>query len=163
MISIVFITIVFFLMILRPPRSTRTDTLFPYTTLFRSPFDTPASPALRVNGERNPHSAHRALKWSDHKTIVSRVRPLPPVRPECFAQRNVSRDRAQQLNSPSPEPSLQSHAGGAPSYAAHHPAGRIGPTPADLRPPRAERKAGVTGKTGSVRLDSGGRRITKKK
>src|SRR3546814_1015707 len=29
--------IVFFLMIRRPPRSTRTDTLFPYTTLFRSP------------------------------------------------------------------------------------------------------------------------------
>src|SRR3546814_4440434 len=28
--------IVFFLMIRRPPRSTRTDTLFPYTTLFRS-------------------------------------------------------------------------------------------------------------------------------
>src|SRR3546814_8059939 len=28
----------FFLMIRRPPRSTRTDTLFPYTTLFRSPF-----------------------------------------------------------------------------------------------------------------------------
>src|SRR3546814_1299802 len=28
---------VFFLMIRRPPRSTRTDTLFPYTTLFRSP------------------------------------------------------------------------------------------------------------------------------
>src|SRR3546814_7383832 len=33
-------------MIRRPPRSTRTDTLFPYTTLFRSPFaanpDTPS-------------------------------------------------------------------------------------------------------------------------
>src|SRR3546814_1266653 len=28
-----------FLMILRPPRSTRTDTLFPYTTLFRSRSD----------------------------------------------------------------------------------------------------------------------------
>src|SRR3546814_15187803 len=28
----------FFLMIRRPPRSTRTDTLFPYTTLFRSRF-----------------------------------------------------------------------------------------------------------------------------
>src|SRR3546814_3454679 len=27
----------FFLSIRRPPRSTRTDTLFPYTTLFRSP------------------------------------------------------------------------------------------------------------------------------
>src|SRR3546814_20910752 len=29
----------FFLMIRRPPRSTRTDTLFPYTTLFRSIVD----------------------------------------------------------------------------------------------------------------------------
>src|SRR3546814_16139812 len=29
-------TIVVFLMIRRPPRSTRTDTLFPYTTLFRA-------------------------------------------------------------------------------------------------------------------------------
>src|SRR3546814_7452221 len=26
-------------MLLRPPRSTRTDTLFPYTTLFRSPLN----------------------------------------------------------------------------------------------------------------------------
>src|SRR3546814_14337286 len=32
-LSILFV----FLMIRRPPRSTRTDTLFPYTTLFRSP------------------------------------------------------------------------------------------------------------------------------
>src|SRR3546814_6795422 len=32
MLSLLF----FFLMIRRPPRSTRTDTLFPYTTLFRS-------------------------------------------------------------------------------------------------------------------------------
>src|SRR3546814_13901750 len=31
-----FYFVVFFLMIRRPPRSTRTDTLFPYTTLFRS-------------------------------------------------------------------------------------------------------------------------------
>src|SRR3546814_17245806 len=33
----------FFLMIRRPPRSTRTDTLFPYTTLFRSSVPTCAS------------------------------------------------------------------------------------------------------------------------
>src|SRR3546814_8499179 len=31
-----YIYYIFFLMIRRPPRSTRTDTLFPYTTLFRS-------------------------------------------------------------------------------------------------------------------------------
>src|SRR3546814_808403 len=36
----------FFLMIRRPPRSTRTDTLFPYTTLFRSREPTPPSPNL---------------------------------------------------------------------------------------------------------------------
>src|SRR3546814_2201973 len=30
------VVVLFFLMIRRPPRSTRTDTLFPYTTLFRS-------------------------------------------------------------------------------------------------------------------------------
>src|SRR3546814_2929889 len=32
-----FLVLFFFLMIRRTPRSTRTDTLFPYTTLFRSP------------------------------------------------------------------------------------------------------------------------------
>src|SRR3546814_19972878 len=31
-----FILMCFFLMLRRPPRPTRTDTLFPYTTLFRS-------------------------------------------------------------------------------------------------------------------------------
>src|SRR3546814_11576463 len=31
-----YLCIIFFLLIRRPPRSTRTDTLFPYTTLFRS-------------------------------------------------------------------------------------------------------------------------------
>src|SRR3546814_11536338 len=36
MIGICFVFLFFFLMIRRPPRSTRTDTLFPYTTLFRS-------------------------------------------------------------------------------------------------------------------------------
>src|SRR3546814_12012593 len=34
-------------MIRRPPRSTRTDTLFPYTTLFRSPPLSPGKPRYR--------------------------------------------------------------------------------------------------------------------
>src|SRR3546814_10790805 len=37
----------FFLMIRRPPSSTRTDTRFPYTTLFRSAMNTP-NPPLRA-------------------------------------------------------------------------------------------------------------------
>src|SRR3546814_7749814 len=36
MLVVSIFAIMFFLMIRRPPRSTRTDTLFPYTTLFRS-------------------------------------------------------------------------------------------------------------------------------
>src|SRR3546814_17989651 len=36
MLFITFFLFLFFLRIRRPPRSTRTDTLFPYTTLFRS-------------------------------------------------------------------------------------------------------------------------------
>src|SRR3546814_12634123 len=35
-VRVISFILVFFLMIRRPPRSTRTDTLFPYTTLFRS-------------------------------------------------------------------------------------------------------------------------------
>src|SRR3546814_3470576 len=47
----------FFLMIRRPPRSTRTDTLFPYTTLFRSPAP-PDLPWLRLprGGGRPPRA-----------------------------------------------------------------------------------------------------------
>src|SRR3546814_16847672 len=44
--------IVFVLMIPRPPRSTRTDTLFPYTTLFRS---------SRRHGDRPRSRARLAL------------------------------------------------------------------------------------------------------
>src|SRR3546814_4828706 len=39
-------------MILRPPRSTRTDTLFPYTTLFRSPVQQPVDSGNRGFGPR---------------------------------------------------------------------------------------------------------------
>src|SRR3546814_18194606 len=43
----------FFLMIRRPPRSTRTDTLFPYTTLFRSHCrDLPGCPDIVFREQR---------------------------------------------------------------------------------------------------------------
>src|SRR3546814_14039801 len=62
----------FFVMIRRPPRSTLTDTLFPYTTLFRSPHarryarqdrSRTAAPECRGvdAGGRNP----RQRAWSD--------------------------------------------------------------------------------------------------
>src|SRR3546814_17680246 len=42
---------VFVLMIRRPPRSTRTDTLFPYTTLVRSPLDRAVEREARAAGD----------------------------------------------------------------------------------------------------------------
>src|SRR3546814_18939969 len=45
----------FFLIIRRPPRSTRTDTLFPYTTLFRS--DRPDRVAGQLGGEQRLYCA----------------------------------------------------------------------------------------------------------
>src|SRR3546814_19273537 len=39
-------------MILRPPRSTRTDTLFPYTTLFRSQQLAPGPPGAVIGHRR---------------------------------------------------------------------------------------------------------------
>src|SRR3546814_15176571 len=66
----------FFLMIRRPPRSTRTDTLFPYTTLFRSrprkKRPSAASTAwpnhgmMQSSGSRPPASAPAAAKSAAH-------------------------------------------------------------------------------------------------
>src|SRR3546814_10845919 len=56
-------------MIRRPPRSTRSDTLFPYTTLFRSRARLLAAP------DRNRHLV-------SHASVLNRARPGPKV----FAQ-----------------------------------------------------------------------------
>src|SRR3546814_11980789 len=58
--------IFFFLMIRRPPRSTRTDTLFPYTTLFRSGL--PAAACLPTSANQEDHvsmATHGARRLSD--------------------------------------------------------------------------------------------------
>src|SRR3546814_14010458 len=48
LVDVFYVCFFFFLMIRRPPRSTRTDTLFPYTTLFRSVLPG-SSPCGRTN------------------------------------------------------------------------------------------------------------------
>src|SRR3546814_13895013 len=50
-------------MIRRPPRSTRTDTLFPYTTLFRS--------ALRQAGPENPRRRRAAQSGKVGRSVFS--------------------------------------------------------------------------------------------
>src|SRR3546814_6709732 len=56
-------------MIRRPPRSTRTDTLFPYTTLFRS--DTSDDNAMRTP---QPSAAGEQALWRVNRLRVSRWR-----------------------------------------------------------------------------------------
>src|SRR3546814_13967170 len=91
---ILMITLVFFLMRRRPPRSTRTDTLFPYTTLFRSCppafvagsiHKMAAAPAHRFAGELPYHSQAR-LRARRTPPFGSRsgARPLPA--PSLFHQ-----------------------------------------------------------------------------
>src|SRR3546814_20214007 len=68
----------FFLMIRRPPRSTRTDTLFPYTTLFRSDRGGPFPPgALHI---ARPHLFDR--ERAERRALSGR-----PPRPEGHARR----------------------------------------------------------------------------
>src|SRR3546814_3785659 len=77
-----------FLMIRPPPRSTRTDTLFPYTTLFRS------------------HRAHRASRCAscrptrDRGRGCRRSRPAAtPARPRGCEARSRSEEHTSELQS----------------------------------------------------------------
>src|SRR3546814_15304862 len=64
----------FFLMIRRPPRSTRTDTLFPYTTLFRSGLGIAGTDAARTTAIESRQDAiskilkQGGLEKKDEKT-----------------------------------------------------------------------------------------------
>src|SRR3546814_276821 len=85
-ISLVFVTsFLFFLMIRRPPRSTLTDTLFPYTTLFRSVRQQrlrdgrrSLPPVLRRSG---PHDHGRAQPGPRHRLPRGDPPPRPPPAP----------------------------------------------------------------------------------
>src|SRR3546814_15785966 len=72
----------FFLMIRRPPRSTRTDTLFPYTTLFRSLGPQVLAPAEEVGhmaavGVERPRDGCAAAADVEHERDpgVGELRP----------------------------------------------------------------------------------------
>src|SRR3546814_1741568 len=77
-------------MIRRPPRSTRTDTLFPYTTLFRSRTGTnrvlPPSSAV-ASTPRAPTDLFNS--WQKRGMLQSAVRPecTTPPRPRRFPAR----------------------------------------------------------------------------
>src|SRR3546814_7453946 len=67
----------FFLMIRRPPRSTRTYTLFPYTTLFRSRGRDLHVPELwPLRHLREPRRRHKRVRDRGHGGWPARPRPV---------------------------------------------------------------------------------------
>src|SRR3546814_3164643 len=66
-------------MIRRPPRSTRTDTLFPYTTLFRSPRAAPHRTTTAWMPPQAPKTTHArphlpVARHPDHRCRTERAR-----------------------------------------------------------------------------------------
>src|SRR3546814_20472672 len=93
----------FFLRIRRPPRSTRTDTLFPYTTLFRS--DIPGSAILlryRAYVSQDRRSSPRRTWHSEGKTppaANSSLLQLPYQRQKRVAHSALRDRKSTRLNS----------------------------------------------------------------
>src|SRR3546814_14285758 len=98
-LSILFV--VFFVMIRRPPRSTLTDTLFPYTTLFRSEIV-----GAVVGSARQPQREEAALRdvvgapavlvhvdrlAAVEATVVHETRHLARAIGQCDRQRQIGR------------------------------------------------------------------------
>src|SRR3546814_2089667 len=61
-------------MIRRPPRSTRTDTLFPYTTLFRSHDSADTPTCCTFNADGSGYTVLPALRFGARPVRASRVR-----------------------------------------------------------------------------------------
>src|SRR3546814_10770687 len=72
-------------MIRRPPRSTRTDTLFPYTTLFRSPLlREPTKNGVQIKRLEAEMGERRRVKEEAQEVLgqFDRLRLMPEVRSE---------------------------------------------------------------------------------
>src|SRR3546814_14455937 len=142
-------------MIRRTPRSTRTDTLFPYTTLFRSDLRFGAHEA-RPKARAAPQRAR--IEWMPAPG-PRRARVGDALQPSyVFGAGMVlwGARCAPQSAGGAPNGGKREDAGPAGRAAARR--GRRGPT----SPPRAHRQSGVSGKMGSVSVALGGRRTIKK-
>src|SRR3546814_1200164 len=142
-------------MIRRPPRSTRTDTLFPYTTLFRSPGrprkpkknrPTPKTPRTRPS-----HTAPDEQPTGTDPVPVATFRHNPPVHPAwhprgspgrivlqpCFCWSGFSREL---LIRPLPLRRSGEAGGGSDRTPGHHPtASREPPLPRTNLPQHLEK------------------------
>src|SRR3546814_19803603 len=116
-------------MIRRPPRSTRTDTLFPYTTLFRS-----TTCGVHTHGVWD-RAIPAAFEWGFFEDL--------PEQPDRWTYRTIA---------------THGEMWGLRFVFAEPPSAVV-----DFSRTGTDRKSVVWGKSVSVRVDLGGRRIMKKK
>src|SRR3546814_3259059 len=93
-------------MIRRPPRTTRTDTLFPYTTLFRSVDNVPGVPGIGVKT-----AAQLIAEWGDLDALLANADKIKqPKRRESLIQfadqARISRDLVRLDDRVAPPPGL---------------------------------------------------------
>src|SRR3546814_19917583 len=127
-------------MIRRPPISTRTDTLFPYTTLFRSARD---SRAVRSASVRTAPVARPRLESDDGRLSGS-------LSPRFRAREHVVEAYDRQPPGPC---HIRPSSGADNGEAKHRRSGRGA----------GDRNSAVQGQSVSVGVDVGGRRILNKK
>src|SRR3546814_12556645 len=125
-------------MLRRPPRSTRTDTLFPYTTLFRS-VERIVFGAYYQSGQSCigvqrifAHAGVYERLRRKLKTAVAKLVMGDPRKEKTFVGPMIDEDAAKRVES-------------------------------WIKAARKDRKSVVEGKSVSVRVDLGGRRVIKKK
>src|SRR3546814_7245449 len=74
-------------MIRRPPRSTRTDTLFPYTTLFRSPWQSSSSGHMTISPPISVMACHDRRSEEHTSELQSLMRISYAV--FCLKKKNI--------------------------------------------------------------------------
>src|SRR3546814_15553369 len=156
-------------MIRRPPRSTRTDTLFPYTTLFRSGF---AGEFGIQTGHHFQQGRLAGAVGAQHADLGARQEAQPDIFQDLLAARIglaealhhidvlIRRHYAlRRYRSGKSWPSCTEP--GAPVQSGEHSGGGPEAAPGSGRTPgnhgfSAARKSGVLGKSVAVRVDIGG-------
>src|SRR3546814_9582280 len=87
-------------MIRRPPRSTRSDTLFPYTTLVRSPALPTISATVGTSGSMHSNTSERAaVGTSENVSCGLRLPAKPKPSPTGLPIANRSEEHTSELQS----------------------------------------------------------------
>src|SRR3546814_5953229 len=87
-------------MIRRPPRSTRTDTLVPYTTLFRSDRYLPLFKPIELRMMMSSIAAREAIHIQAYSTLIDEV-GMPETEYAAFMDYDAMREKHELLEQPS--------------------------------------------------------------